>query len=212
MLNFALTTIIDGFSVAASSTTGGGGLSYIEIHSAPLITSEKTSSRPMGRLATEAPSLENGGLVLSPDGRMTATYKLRRDATWHDGVPGTAKDLLLTYALAKNPNIPIIDSGATALMESVAAPDDYTFVITFKQPYYLADSLGLRAFWPLPAHILQADYERLDPQSFVHLPYWTTDYVHAGPFKLSQFVPGTELVFDAYDRYFLGRPRWTASW
>jgi ABC-type transport system substrate-binding protein len=207
VLNYALTTIIDGFSIAASSTTAGGGLSYIEIHSAPLVTSEKTSSKPIGRLAVQAPSLENGGLVLLPDGRMTATYQLRRDATWHDGTPVTSRDLLLTYMLAKNPSLPIIDSGPTKLMESAETRDDHTFVMTFRQPYYLADSLGLRAFWPLPAHILQADYERLDPAAFLNLPYWTTDYVHAGPFKLAQFVPGTELVFDAYDRYFLGRPK-----
>ena len=41
----------------------------------------------------------------------------------------------------------------------------------------------------------------------MNLPYWTTEYVHAGPFKLTQFVPGTELVLDAYDGYSLGRPK-----
>ena len=206
-LTMALTTIVDGFSIAASSTTGGGGLAYVELHSAPLVTADKTSSQPIGRLATSAPSLESGDLVILPDGRMTATYRLRRDATWHDGVPVTSKDLVFTYNLAKNPNLPIIDSGPTKLMDAVAAPDDHTFVITFRQPYYLADSLGLRAFWPLPSHLLQADYERLDPKEFVNLPYWTTQYVHAGPFKLAQFSPGTELVFEAYDGYFLGRPK-----
>src|SRR4030095_15654584 len=40
-----------------------------------------------------------------------------------------------------------------------------------------------------------------------NLPYWSTDYIHAGPFKLAQFVPGTEVVLDAYDGYFLGRPK-----
>lgn len=206
-INLALTTIIDGFSIAASSTTAGGGLSYIEIHSAALVTADKVTGRPIGRLAAEAPNLDNRGLAILPDGRMTATYGLRRDATWHDGAPVTTRDLLLTYTLAKNPTIPIIDSGPTKLMESVATPDDHTFVITFRQPYYLADSLGLRAFWPLPAHILQAEYDRLDTAAFLNLPFWTTQYIHAGPFKLAQFVPGTELVFEAYDKYFLGPPK-----
>src|SRR5439155_9577175 len=75
VINLALTTIIDGFSIAASSTTGGGGLAYIETHSAALVTADKTSGRPIGRLAVEAPSLENGGLTILPDGRMTATYR-----------------------------------------------------------------------------------------------------------------------------------------
>ena len=41
-----------------------------------------------------------------------------------DGTPVTSRDLLLTYTLAKNPSFPIIDSGPTKLMESVAAPDE----------------------------------------------------------------------------------------
>src|SRR4051812_8443704 len=70
VLNLGLSSFIDGFSIAASSTTNGGALAYIEIHSAPLVTADKTSSRPVGRLAIEPPSLENGGLVITPDGRM----------------------------------------------------------------------------------------------------------------------------------------------
>src|SRR5687767_3457314 len=75
VLNMGLRTIVDGFSIAASSTTSGGGLAYIEIHSQALFTADKTTGRPIPRLLTEQPTLENGGLRLTNDGRMVATYK-----------------------------------------------------------------------------------------------------------------------------------------
>jgi len=212
VLNLALNTVIDGFSVAASSTTSGGGLSYIEIHSQALFTADKTTGRPIPRLVSELPTLQNGGLALSPDGKMVATYKLRPDVKWADGVPFTSQDLLFTYKTVTDPNIPIIDTGPSKLMESVSAPDDHTFVITWGEPYYMADAIGLRAFWPLPAHLLADQYTNLvenqkDANAFLALPYWSSDYVHIGPFKLAVFTPQVEAAFDVVPDYFLGRPK-----
>lgn len=45
-------------------------------------------------LATEIPSLENGGI--SEDG-LTYTFKLRDDAKWHDGEPFTAADVVFSH-------------------------------------------------------------------------------------------------------------------
>src|SRR5439155_24430961 len=39
------------------------------------------------------------------------------------------------------------------------------------------------------------------------LPFWSsTSYVGNGPFRLTQWDPGTQLVFQANPDYFLGRP------
>jgi peptide/nickel transport system substrate-binding protein len=97
-------------------------------------------------------------------------------------------------------------------MESATAPDERTFAITWKQPYYLADAMGLQLFWPLPAHLLEADYtaivgQQKDVQAFMAKPFWTSEYVHVGPFKLVEFNAGVEAVFEAVDHYFLGRPK-----
>jgi peptide/nickel transport system substrate-binding protein len=206
-----LATVIDAFSVAGSSTTSGGGLAYIEIHSQALFTADKTTGRPIPRLLSELPTLDNGGLRIASDGTMVATYKLRPDVKWADATPLTTRDLLFTYRLTKDPLIPIIDTGPSKLMESASAPDDHTFVVTYSQPYYLADAIGLRAFWPLPAHLLEADYANLvegqkDSAAFLARPYWTSEYVHVGPYKLVEFTPQVQAVFDAVDHYFLGRP------
>src|SRR5258706_578013 len=77
---------------------------------------------------------------------------------WAYGASLTTKDLLFSYRVMQNRSMPIIDSGPALLMESATAPDDLTFVITWKQPYYMADAIGLRAFWPLPSHLLESDF------------------------------------------------------
>ena len=212
VLNMGLRTIIDAFSIAGSSTTSGGGLSYIEIHSQALFTSDKSTGRPIPRLLAEHPSLDNGGLRVTDDGRMIARYKLRQDVKWADGASVTTKDMLFTYRVTQNPNMPIIDRGPASLMDSIAAQDDQNFVINWKQPYYLADALGLRAFWPLPAHLLESDYASMvegqnDSLGFLAKPFWTSEYIHVGPFRLAEFTPGVSASFDAVDSYFLGRPR-----
>src|SRR5439155_7113346 len=193
--------------VAGSNTTSGGWQSVNELYAEGLVTSDRDVRRPVPRLAASVPSLENGSIEVLADGRMKTTFPLRRDVTWHDGTPFTVRDLLFTFELAKDPDVPQLNVEATGLMTSVEAPDDYNLVIWWKAPYYQADSIGLRAFWPLPRHLLEQPYRSLDPLGFTNLPYWTTDFVHLGPFRLAEFRAGSEIEFAAYDGYFLGRPK-----
>lgn len=212
VLNMGLRSILDGFAISGSPSLAGGALDYIEIHSQALFTADKVTGRPIPRLVAEHPTLENGGLRITDDGRMVSTYRLRRDVKWADGVPFTARDLMFTFALTRDRSMPIVDPAPTELMDSATAPDDYTFVVGWKQPYYLADALGLTPFWPLPAHLLERDYltivgEQKDVQGYLAKPYWTSEYIHIGPFKLVEFHHGVEAVFDAVNHYFLGRPK-----
>lgn len=212
VLTLALRTLLDGFSISASPTLQGGGYGYVEIHSQALFTADKTSGRPIPRLLAEQPTQDNGGLRVTPDGKMTSTYKLRRDVRWADGAPFTAQDLMFTFSLTRNRSMPIVDPGPSLLMESASAPDNDTFIVNWGQPYYQADALGLQPFWPLPAHLLEADYNRMvgeqkDVAGFMGKPFWTAEYLHIGPFKLADWQPGVEAAFDAVDNYFLGRPK-----
>jgi hypothetical protein len=91
--------------------------------------------------------------------------------------------------------MPIVDPTAAGLMESATAPDPLTFEVTWNQPYYLADALGLQLFWPLPSHLLEAEYNALvvqqkDALAFMARPFWTAEYVHVGPFRLVEFNAG----------------------
>ena len=190
-----------------SNTTAGGWQSVNELYAQGLVTSDVDVHRPVPRLASSVPSLENGSIEILSDGRMKTTYPLRRDVTWHDGTPFTARDLIFTFELVKDPNVPQLSLEASTQMSAVEAPDDYTFVIYWRAPYSMGDSVGLRAFWPLPRHLLEHPYRTLDPLGFVNQPFWTTEYVHTGPFRLAEFRAGVDLEFTAYDAYFLGRPK-----
>jgi len=197
--------------IGTSSTTSGGFLSAAELHSAPLVTSDVHSRRPVGRLAERVPTIENGDVSLGADGRMQVVYHLRHDVTWQDGAPFTAQDLVFSYTMNSDPGLPILQEQPFGTIETVAAPDDFTFAITFARPYNAPDQMGLRRFWPMPRHILEPAYRRylasMNADEVVNLPYWTSEYVHLGPFRLASFDPADTIVLQAYDGYFLGRPK-----
>jgi peptide/nickel transport system substrate-binding protein len=186
-------------------------MSTNELHSQGLITSDVQSRRPVGRLAERVPSFEEGTLAMLPDGRMRAVYHLRPGITWHDGQPFMASDLVFSYQINSDPGLPFINREAIDQINVLETPDDRTFIIVFKGPFSQADTLGLRVFWPYPRHLLQQAYERYqqtrDADEFTSQPYWTTAYVHLGPFRVAEVQPGERVTLHAYDGYFLGRPK-----
>jgi peptide/nickel transport system substrate-binding protein len=194
-----------------ASTTTGGWFSMVEVHSNGLITSEEHSRLPVGRLIERVPTLDNQDITLLPDGRMRVVYRLRSGITWHDGEPFTAGDLVFSHRFNGDPGLPIAVSDLTRLTESAEAPDPLTFVVTFRAPSYRAGQVGLRVFWPQPRHLLEPVYERYlesgNADEVVTAPYWTSGYVHLGPFRLTAFDPSGPIQFQAYDGYFLGRPK-----
>lgn len=197
--------------MGTATTTTGGWAGAAEIHSAALITSDFNTRTPIGRLAERVPSFDDATLALLPDGRMRATYPLRRGITWHDGAPFTAQDLVFSHRFLTDAGIPNFQLDSIPMMESAEAPDDFTFVLIYRGPYNRFNQLGLRAFWPYPQHILGPAYDRYvatkNVDEITNLRYWTSDYVHLGPFRVTEFDPGESVVFQAYDAYFLGKPR-----
>ena len=83
-------------------------------------------------LATEVPTQENG--LVSAD-RLTYTFPIRQDVTFHDGTPFTANDVVYSWERVMTMNLP--EGQAAALVDSVAsmrAVDDYTFEVTINEP------------------------------------------------------------------------------
>ncbi|MBM2812863.1 MAG: hypothetical protein HW416_3622 [Chloroflexi bacterium] len=210
-VTIGFTTGVQAMSIMGSSTTVGGYGVVFEIHSNGLVTSDVNSRAVVGRLAERAPSVEDGSIAILPDGRMRVVYPLRKDVRWQDGAPFTAHDLTFSYRLMVDQGIPSNLPEGVNQMSSVEATDDFTFVAMFKGPYYLGGSLGLRRFWPQPRHLLEPAYDRYlankNPDEVTTLPYWTTEYVHLGPFRLTAFDPSEGMEFRANDGYFLGRPK-----
>lgn len=160
--------------------------------------------RPL--LAEAVPSVENGLWKVSPDGTMELTWKIREGAVWHDGVPITAEDLVFTTRLDRDRNMPWAVAPIYNFVDTVTATDARTLTARFKSTYILANQLLLDS-QPLPRHLVQADYENLSTESFLERPYFYTEYVGTGPFKLKEFVLDSHVVLAAHQAYPLGRPK-----
>jgi peptide/nickel transport system substrate-binding protein len=189
----------------------GGWVQVTELHSDGLVTSEAGSRRRIGRLAEKVPTIEDGTISILPDGKMRLVFPLRKDVRWHDGAPFTAQDMVFAYKVGGPGGIPSGFNEPLRRMDSVEAPDDFTLVVTYKAPYYLATDLGPHTFWPLPRHILGEAFDRYQEtknlDDLVAHRYWTSEYVHLGPFRLTSFDPDQRISFEAFGNYFLGRPK-----
>ncbi|HZT09163.1 MAG TPA: ABC transporter substrate-binding protein [Chloroflexota bacterium] len=210
-ITIAATASVKGMGIMGSSTGAGGWASIIEINTNGLITSDAHAHEPAGQLAASVPSIDDGSIQLLNDGRMRVTYHLRPGITWQDGAPFTAGDLVFSGKVLTDRGLPNNYAYAAKLIDAFDAPDDLTFNLTFKRPYINGAALGFTQFWPQPEHLLGDAYQRYlqtqDADEFSELPYWTTAYVHLGPFRLTSYEAGQQLDFEAYDGYFLGRPK-----
>jgi len=156
-------------------------------------------------LAAEAPRLDNGTWKINDDGTSDVIYKIRPGVKWHDGVEFTVHDLVFWWKIARDKDIPWSHDRVQTIgnMEVI---DDYTLKATWTIWEAEADTIDLRLMWPLPRHILEASYNS-DKQQFINHPFWNTDFVGLGPYKVAQFVFGSHIELLAHDDYILGRPR-----
>lgn len=165
-------------------------------------------------LAEALPELNTGSWQLFPDGRMETTYRLKPNLTWHDGRPLTANDFVFAWQVYATPEFGVSDAGGFRFIEEVAAPDPRTVLIRWKEPYALAGQVGRTelanlgsALPPLPRHILEQPYRESPGTTFIGLPFWTYEYVGAGPWKLDRREPGAFFEATAFDGFVFGPPR-----
>ncbi len=164
-------------------------------------------------LAEALPQLNTDNWKVFPDGRMETTYRLRPGLTWHDGTPLSAEDFVFSWRVYAVPSLGYASAPPNSYMEEVLAPEPRTLVIRWRQPYSDAGVLdggegtASRVFLPLPRHVLTQAFNDGDWQGFAALPYWTTEYVGAGPFRVERWEPGAFFDGVAFDGHALGRPK-----
>jgi peptide/nickel transport system substrate-binding protein len=163
-------------------------------------------------LAASLPALNTDTWRVHPDGRMEVTYQLKPGLIWHDGAPITAEDFAFAFRVYANPVSGMFPPTPQNLMEGVEVHDPQTFVVAWKRPYPDAAIFPFGEFEPLPRHILSEPFRVIeeDPtqqESFRTNPFFTQQFVGAGPYRLERWEPGTELNGVAFDGHALGRPR-----
>jgi peptide/nickel transport system substrate-binding protein len=156
----------------------------------------------VARLATDVPTIANGGARIvtdgaTPAGRLVSTFELRDDARWQDGEPITADDVRLAFDDDRAAPAGSARRWMADRVERVDRVDSRTVRFT-----YLAgerwDLYPLVAR-VLPAHVLvgassekRAQYERQP--------------MHAGPFAVAAWIPGFGMTLTAFPRYAGGAP------
>ncbi len=185
--------------------TGSGVSSTTRLFNAELdLQDGKANARPY--LAEALPQLNTDTWRVTPDGRMETRYTLKPNLTWHDGTALSSEDFAFAWRVYREPTFSVVDAPPLDKVEDVLAPDARTVVIRWKETYPDAGSLTT-GFQALPRHILQGPFERLDAEAFISQPYWTTEYVGLGPYKLRSWSQGSHIEGVAFDGHALGKPK-----
>jgi len=132
---------------------------------------------------------------------VTLVFDLDSRATWQDGVPVTAQDVVFTFARARNPMLAPRLSGVLRRIASVTAEGERRVVFRYTRPYgeQLYDAVFHAA--PLPAHLLaRIPPESLATSAFVQAP------VGSGPYRWVRRAPGQFIELEANPHFFLGAP------
>jgi peptide/nickel transport system substrate-binding protein len=141
---------------------------------------------------------------LAPDG-MSVTFKLRRDARFHDGTPVTAKDVKWSFDRAVTVGgFPTFQMKAGSLEkpEQFTVVDDHTFRVTFLRK----DKLTLPDLAvPVPVVINSALAKKhataADPWA---MEWLKTNEAGSGAYRLESWKPGTETVYVRNDDWKAG--------
>ncbi|UCC71794.1 MAG: hypothetical protein JSV86_15675 [Gemmatimonadota bacterium] len=116
------------------------------------------------------------------------TFRLNREARWHDGRPVTASDVEFTFERAKNPETAsVLSSAYLELVESAQAIDSFTVRFEFSRPH----ARPLDGFWwaPVPRHLL----EEIAPADMVRAPF-NRQPVGSGPFRFAGWEAGERIT------------------
>lgn len=152
------------------------------------------NGEPYPVLATEIPTLDNGGV--SEDG-LTITYHLREAVKWADGEDFTCDDVRFTFEAVMNPNNQVGSRLGYQSVESVDCPDDHTAVINFSEFYAPWMTLPL---YLLPEHILG----QLDSWNEAE---WNQYLLGTGAFYVTENVSGDHVTFEKNPYYWQeGKP------
>ncbi|MGN0405473.1 MAG: ABC transporter substrate-binding protein [Bariatricus sp.] len=115
-------------------------------------------------------------------------FKLKEGVKFHNGDAFTAADVVASLEYAKSVPASVI---YTKNIKSVEAVDDYTVKITTNEPYAgLLYDLGYHFNWILPKGLIESGND------------FNENPVGTGPYKLTEWISGTSLKFEAFDEYF----------
>jgi peptide/nickel transport system substrate-binding protein len=144
-------------------------------------------------LATEVPTIENGGIQLSGNGeKMTITFKLRPGVKWSDGAPFTSEDVKFTWLAVKDPKFIAESKEGVDDIDAIDTPDALTAIVRFNTVTSIWPS-GFFSRGILPKHALEG--KDLNKDVYNERPLGT------GPFMITEFVRGRHVIAERNPHY-----------
>ena len=144
------------------------------------------------------------------------TFHLHDNATWTDGEPLTADDVVFSFQLYSDPAVDaksryhleyiagVDDSGAELSEDSieVVADDDYTVTFTLKSSMYVDTFLqDIDTVYIIPKHIFEGK-----TAEEINAPDLWANPVGSGPFIYDSEINGERIEFVKNPNYFQGAP------
>jgi peptide/nickel transport system substrate-binding protein len=176
------------------------------------VTAHDTNWKPVCILCTELPTYDNGRAKKETlkDGRhgIAATYAIQPRATWGDGIPVTAKDILFAWEVGKHPQSGVGNSDFFARdIASITILDDKNFTIHFSKEQ--CDFAAISDFYALPEHLERKIFDR-DPATYKNRTLYNTDPANPGlywgPYKISKVDSGAAITLDKNPAWYGARP------
>ena len=162
-------------------------------------------------LCTELPTIGNGGAVpeTREDGSqgIAITYEIHPDATWGDGTPVTADDVVFAWEFGKHPRSGVANREPYEIITAIDVIDAKTYrvdVDRIKFDYANAGSIGL-----LPAHLEREIFED-NPAEYRNRSAFDTDPTNPGlgfgPYRIAEIETGSHVVLEPNPTWYGDKP------
>ena len=139
-------------------------------------------------------------------GANSVTFKLRKDATFHDGAPVTARDVKWSLDRAVSVGgFPTFQMKAGSLEkpEQFVVVDDHTVRIDFLRPDKLTiPDLAVIVPCVINSELVKKNATAQDPWG---LEYTKQNTAGSGAYKVTKWTPGTEVVFERNEAWKCGK-------
>jgi peptide/nickel transport system substrate-binding protein len=138
---------------------------------------------------------------IAPDG-MSVTFKLRKDATFHDGTPVTAKDVKWSFDRSVSVGgFPTFQMSAGSLEKpsQFIVVDDHTFRVDFiRKDKMLMFNLAVVVPFVINSELAKKNATEQDPWA---LAWLKANEAGGGAFKVESWKPGTETILARFDNW-----------